>query len=380
MLKAVLGVIHPFALIISSLSWSCLKSIDTEYDVDASAQNNGPNGQRLRCQTIYPSVERVAVPVLRRIVDIHLGRIPSGMEGRRLAGKTVNMLRNMVRHPVEPIHPLGFFSVVKDFESSEDVSRWGQNGFGFTTGNCSSGVCSGYFQVDVALEGSWRSGQVCKGGELGVWHMPGGPDFCAALFWWLEAAGGTKCSALDPGNPCLDPEAIWTLDTFARGYQAYVQTPQWGDRSWGKMYRGEGSYSGYRQCIAGDGASIRPATDVFLRQIGLIKPEDEAKKCQPHYLFSSAKPNGRQFQVEIPPECPADGLLVYMKSKNSTSWVQVGVHPGDGSSVPKAAQLPIRGGFSRFFITSLDLAGLDPVIQIHLVQESGRILKFERHW
>lgn len=322
------------AILLGGLISACApRGFNQGSDTTATSQDNGQNGQQMRCNVIYPSVKAVGTDVLRQVVAVSRNRSASNSTAQRLADQTVRMLENMTRHATEPIHPIGFFAVVKDFESASSVNRWGRNGFNFTTSNCTSGTCSGYFQVDVALESDWRGGAVCQSGGLNIWNKSGGPDFCAGLFWWLEANGGVKCNQLGPGNPCKDANYTWTANTFGRGYLAYVQQPQWGDNSWAKMYNGGTKYGGYRQCILNsEGGNMRVAVDKFLAEIGMVAPEELCKEIT---LFQSAKKDGIQFQAQVPAACPASKFLLTMRSVNSGDAVAVQGHPGDTvSSVP----------------------------------------------
>ena len=192
---------------------------------------------------IYNSVEEVSQAFLTKIFSICNGETQAGSDkAKEAATKICQMHKNMMRSPTNPIHPVAFYAVVKDAESSADIENWGNGKFNFTTGNCTSGVCSGYFQVDVSkvkrVQGGkevmvpmlpvFRDGKICE--EMGVWNIKGGPDFCAALVWWIFSVGPEntlQCARMNgvktSYNPCLDKDYTWNLTTFHKGYKAYGQ-------------------------------------------------------------------------------------------------------------------------------------------------------------
>lgn len=290
-----------------------MEEIPRESTVEATAQNNGPSGQGLRCGTVYPSVKEVMIPIMQQVLQVSKNRSAGTKIAQRVADGTVRWLENITRSPKDPIHPAAFFAVIKDFESAADVDSWGKGNFAFTSGNCTSGTCSGYFQVDVKIEREWNAQNVCGANGLGIWDMKGGPDFCAALFWWLEGAGGAKCNKLtSSGNACKDPGVTWTVETFARGYKAYVQQPQWGDRSWGKMYDGGSGYNGYRHCVLDkEGGDMRAAVDAFLAQIGAAPTPVQPVEPVP-------TPPG---PIPTPPPLPTPPVVV------TTDPLDLGNHP-----------------------------------------------------
>jgi hypothetical protein len=178
-----------------------------------------------------------------------------------VAARTRVMLENMTAGATTGesfIHPVAFFATVKDFESAVSLSWAGnyRDGNGssrwhpaFTTRNCYSGECYGLFQVDVKLETygqhPWSFRRICATrnegqGGLGLSEVRGGPDFCAAQYWWTVAAGGQKCAALSPSgaNPCVTPGVRWTRSMVNRGRAAYVQAiqPGWSSDAWSRMY------------------------------------------------------------------------------------------------------------------------------------------------
>lgn len=225
--------------------------------VYGTSNDDGTNGQVARCGTILPNMDKVLTPLLKKIVQYNKDYPDvAGSEVEKRASKvakhTVQMLRNLMRSPDEPIHPLAFFAMVKDFESSTNTN-WGQGGVhnAFRTGNCLSGECYGLFQVDVLTEGSaWGGGSFCQSGGLNIWNTYGGPDTCAALFWWTLGENGTKCDRVTNGgaNPCTQPNYSWTLENVNDARWAYQQAaqPGWGAEGWKLKYKS------YKRCLVGN--------------------------------------------------------------------------------------------------------------------------------
>jgi hypothetical protein len=246
------------------------KPVQTESKESASAR--GSSGQYLRCGTILPSVEKVAIKSLGTMVR-YAKTGGSHAMALTVSKNTVNMLNNMMRHPTNPIHPVAFFAAVKDFESAANLS-WATKGASglkyFRTGNCTSGECFGLFQVDVKLESAWRGGAFCQSDGLNLWSTTaGGPDFCAAQFWWTVAEGGRKCAKLagNTTNPCNSPSYTWTLSEVNKGRAAYVQAIQsgWDNSAWAEMYKN------YERCYS-DKKPLLQAIAEFKESVGLALP------------------------------------------------------------------------------------------------------------
>lgn len=234
-----------------------------------------------QCSLIYPDMLKVATPIFRSVMALNPSAIPDHI-GRRTAQGTQIMLANMISS-ARPIHPVAFFSTIKHFESPGHTHGWGHWDFRFTSTHCLSWECSGYFQVDVHIEPDWSLEHVCGKNGLDILGMKGGPDFCAALFWWTQAANGTKCQHLAAPsgvNPCWDEGYNWDVGTFEAGYLAYGQGNQWGIYdTWGRAYSGGmvgGKYfMGYENCAAQyyvaaptPKESIKKAVLDFARTIG----------------------------------------------------------------------------------------------------------------
>lgn len=275
-------------------------------DIEATAPTSSED--HFRCQKIYPSVYETSVQVFQRILSNQNIRNQSA---RQLAKHTRTMLTNMTLNKENPIHPAGFFAVVKDFESGSSL-RWGRNNFDFTTGNCTSGVCSGLFQVDVNLEHAWNLQGICGSGGLNILGLPGGPDYCASLFWWNLAEGGRKCPRLNPGgaDPCKSPGHAWSSSTFVRGPAVYVQAvqPRWGSDQWKVMYDGRQGFKGYKTCVeehylgpvAGGQTRIQAAVEDYLSKIGL---ENHCKKARATIADGS-------LSLNIPTACAASKFKI----------------------------------------------------------------------
>ncbi|MCY4380627.1 MAG: hypothetical protein OXC40_03540 [Proteobacteria bacterium] len=221
--------------------------------ISASSPNNGLWGSQLRCNTIYPSTYEVSRHVLKKILTrANASPETINTQAMEIARGTHQMLRNMIRDPEFFILPVAFFAMLKDYESEGHVDTWGVYDFAFVSPYCYSGRCSGYFQVDVDLMDQWNLHHICGQSGLDVLGITGGPDYCAFLFWMLSG-DGYRCKQFDyRGDACLGHDFAWDTETFARGYQVYGQAPQWGDRSWAKMYSGfygsDDFVTGYEQC------------------------------------------------------------------------------------------------------------------------------------
>lgn len=66
---------------------------------------------------IYSNVYQIAKPIFAEIIRAADDPARSA-EARPIARDFRTMLLNMTAHPTNPIHPIGFFSVVKDFETA----------------------------------------------------------------------------------------------------------------------------------------------------------------------------------------------------------------------------------------------------------------------
>jgi len=264
-------------------------------------------GSRDRCDIVYPQMYEKAKNVFSSMIASYnetFGELPEGASpmtynsldfsngqnqaiknmmdsssvtdkrARNILVNSYQMLLNITRHPDRPVDPVGFFSVVKDFESSIEVDSWGKNDFGFSTLNCCDGYpcrpipCYGYFQVSLDIEPNWNFNAVCGKNGLNIIGIEGGPDFCASQFWWTEVGGAQKCQQMNSrgANPCTSTSYTWSPDTFAYAWaDAYIQANQWGagpyitanypngiKDSWKKMYTGlhfNGMFHlGYEHC------------------------------------------------------------------------------------------------------------------------------------
>jgi hypothetical protein len=265
----------PFTIIAFSLMTllSCKKVQNqignNENSSEPTATDRGPQGKTQRCTVVLPQVEKVSLPIFRKVYEFaqksETQKLPQNKIAKaahKVAISTQTMLNNMMLSQTEPIHPLAFFSMVKDFESAADLT-WSQvdsSGAAryFKTANCTSGECFGMFQVDVKQEPDFQQGAICKGEGLGIWEMKGGADFCAALFWWTLGGGETKCEAIaSRGNPCLDKDYPWTLEMVNFGRKAYVQEAQWGSNSWKE------NYLNYKECLVDKHGSLEQAISAF---------------------------------------------------------------------------------------------------------------------
>ena len=243
-------------------------------------------GEGTQCGKIYPDMRAVGTPIFQKLMSLDRSTI-TNQTAYEVAVHTETMLRNMMASEQRPIHPLAFFATIKHFESSSHISGWGWEDFGFFGHLCTSGVCSGYFQVDVGLEHEWSLSGVCGKGGLDLLGMKGGPDFCAALFWWLKGDSGRKCTRLVSGqtNPCRDAGYVWDVKVFERAFLVYGQANQWSDYgiydTWGRAYSGGwvgGRYfRGYENCatsyhqdsLAPDDLVRKSVTD-FAFKIGVV--------------------------------------------------------------------------------------------------------------
>lgn len=243
-------------------------------------------GEGTQCGKIYPDMRSVGTPIFQKLMSLDRSAI-TNQTAYEVAVHTETMLRNMMASEQRPIHPLAFFATIKHFESSSHISGWGWEDFGFFGHLCTSGVCSGYFQVDVGLEHEWSLSGVCGKGGLDLLGMKGGPDFCAALFWWLKGDSGRKCTRLVSGqtNPCRDAGYVWDVKVFERAFLVYGQANQWSDYgiydTWGRAYSGGwvGSryFRGYENCatsyhqdsLAPDDLVRKAVTD-FAFKIGVV--------------------------------------------------------------------------------------------------------------
>lgn len=259
-----LSVIAGIALLASCTSWSHPPLTDPPTaQLSATSITNPTQGNQDRCELIYPDLYAKTLKFLKLIVAKNPDEIYNA-EAKRTIINSKTMLTNMMLSSERPIHPAAFFAVIKDFESSISNDYWSVKHFHSKSSTkwCTSGTCSGYFQVDVQLEPTWSLYGICGPGGLDFLGHRGGPDYCAALWWWNSANGGSKCRTLkDVGtyvgpaitsrvcnysskvNPCTTPNVPWTTGTFAYAYEcAYIQQNQWWDHgindSWQKMYTG----------------------------------------------------------------------------------------------------------------------------------------------
>ena len=251
-------------------------------------------GSGTQCGKIYPDMRAVGTPIFRHILAKDPQEI-TNTTAQGIAIDTKTMLLNMMASPTRPIHPLAFFATIKHFESSADTHRWGWSDFNYFGHLCTSGECSGYFQVDVNIEPDWSLNGICGTKGLDILNMKGGPDFCAALFWWMKGANGHKCTQLGSreSNPCRTPGYTWDVTLFADAYRAYGQANQWAkygiSDSWGRAYSGgwvNGDYfTGYENCAAAyhenlvtPAELIKQSVQAFAIDIGL----DLAPSPDPH--------------------------------------------------------------------------------------------------
>lgn len=270
---------------------------------------NAELGNYHRCDVIYPEIHEKTIAVLKQMFSrLH----PDGTVNTELVrhskaqlvlARTRRMMLNIMRSFDRPIHPVAFLAVIKDFESSIQKDNWAVHGLvrdaegrvlkdkdgrdrydGMTTKNCTSKVCHGYFQVDTISEryAGW-DWDLCGDDGLGLLGMEGGPDYCAALFWWTQGQRGEKCAKMKENNgfdgrphehvtdarvcnivnlsnqpnPCNDPNYTWTVDTFSYGhYCTYIQQNQWEvydiHDTWRKLYTGfefrGNTIKGYEYC------------------------------------------------------------------------------------------------------------------------------------
>jgi len=271
----------------------CKPSVDTTSKDMASARGSG--GQNLRCGTILPSVQNAAIKSLGAMVKYAKSGGSNSM-ARTVSVGTVTMLENMMRHPTKPIHPVAFYAAVKDFETAANL-QWASktaNGVSYyTTQNCTSYQCFGLFQVDVKIESAWNGGAFCQSNGLNLWSTTaGGPDFCAAQFWWTVAEGGHKCERLSTSrrNPCKDPNYTWSVSEVSKGRAAYVQAIQdgWDSNAWAEMYQN------YERCYT-DKTPLLQAIAAFRTQVGLASAIASKQEGDPETVtISVAKPTNER--------------------------------------------------------------------------------------
>lgn len=244
---------------------------------------NAETPQNLQCARIYPDMLEVGTPLLSTVMSLDPDSIRDEVARDTARGSQI-MIKNMVSSS-RPIHPIAFFSTIKHFESPNSLNRWGYWDFEFTSTLCVSWECSGYFQVDVRIEPDWSLDHVCGPDGMKILGKKGGPDFCAALFWWTQAANGSKCRHLQgQGNPCWDQNYDWKVSTFESAYKVYDQLNQWARYgiydSWGRAYTGgmvnHEYFMGYENCAAQHYAheptpesSIKKAVAQFASDIGI---------------------------------------------------------------------------------------------------------------
>lgn len=238
-----------------------------------------------QCGYIYPDIREVGLPIFKQIIAKDVNTMTNA-SAQKVARHTKTMLANMMANTIRPIHPLAFFATIKHFESSTHRHSWGWYDFGFYGHLCTSGTCSGYFQVDVGLEPAWSLEGICGSEGLDILGLKGGPDFCAALFWWLEAENGQKCSRMgyNGSNPCLSPGYVWDVSVFERAYLVYGQENQWAkygiQDSWGRAYSGGwvgGEYFiGYENCASSyhqneitPASWVQKSVQIFADSIGM---------------------------------------------------------------------------------------------------------------
>ena len=262
------------------------------------------SGDSNRCEVIYPSVYEVMQPALAQVVslwDQKNGKVKPEVinpTAKVLVEGTKQMLLNIMGMRARPIHPMAFFSVIKDFETSLE-RRWsggGSHSFNYSTNNCEhkglTASCLGLFQINLYSSDKARgltSNQVtqsfvdiCGSNGLNIFGLPGGLDVCATLYWWLkDGKRHSKCAQIpkdrmgsDGVNPCFDAPKnksvqdedvyvyAWEPSTFAYAHDyAYVQHNQWWDSygyddPWRRLYeggkapRGVDYYMGYEHCAA----------------------------------------------------------------------------------------------------------------------------------
>ena len=246
-------------MIITRLLFVMALLFTNTFGFSASNPDNGINGSQLRCTHIYPSVQKTSISVLSRILSKFYKEQYDSL-AINLADSVISMLKNMTANKNDPIHPGAFFSMIKDFESSGDINNWANGNFGFFSPFCTSGLCSGYFQVDVEISSNWDIDGICGKQGLDILEIVGGADYCA-LFYWMLSSSLNNCSRFKSDiNICLADNYQWHVDDFAKGYKIYGQTPQWGEDSWKKMYQGfyqENEFiRGYRSCVIDDHLSV----------------------------------------------------------------------------------------------------------------------------
>ena len=258
-----------------------------------------PQGDHDRCDSIYPQMYQVMVPHFRQVVslwDQDQKKVKDEVTdevARTIVKRTVQMLLNIMGMRARPIHPIAFFSVIKDFESSMDMiwsggseSEGKTEAFSFPDNsdlNCRTNgektACMGLFQINLfdsdmtlglqSKEITPAFKAICGQGGLNLLGTKGSLDTCASLYWWLRD-GEDKCSLMLKGsqNPCTDATNAqgvypWSPATFAYAHKyAYVQENQLEghnkDDPWRALYVGGKApanatrdyFVGYEHCAA----------------------------------------------------------------------------------------------------------------------------------
>lgn len=325
------------ALFALSIIFTGCRHHSAPYQIKATENDNEKYGQIARCNSIYhnvdiqshydcskieyphcnpqntlsyaekckrslyaPSMYEVTVSVFREILQ----KRSRNAIGEQIAKNARTMLRNMMRNPDRPIHPVAFFATIKDFETGVNLFEWGAMNFACTTPNlcqnkciskkdcerwctrhgspilqkenCISQCqqngymcdnhCLGLFQVDAELENffqtanmiepqlhkeelvRWDFQEVCGHEGLNLIGITGGPDYCALLFWLLSN-NAYKCTAFaheydfHGANPCTNPNYSWNMQNISMGARAYQQQ-QKDSAIWKKRYQGFFNHQG----------------------------------------------------------------------------------------------------------------------------------------
>ena len=274
-------------LLASCLLWGC-RHIDNKpqarAELKASDIDNAPLGNSQRCGIIYPDIYQKSLLFYKIMFDrLNDSSLSLTSKAQTVAERNHQMVLNMTRSPDRPIHPAALYALIKDFETSTDLDEWATTQLEYTTNNCAktlglnpTGLCHGYFQVDILVEPTWDNQAICGPNGLGFLGYEGGPDFCSVFWWWTMAQGGDKCVRMKENNgwagdvslnhhegrryvcndilnmtweekakvnPCSAKDYTWTTDTFSYGFEcAYVQANQWYwygiYDSWRKAYTG----------------------------------------------------------------------------------------------------------------------------------------------
>ena len=257
-----------------------------------------PKGDYDRCD-IYPQMYQVMMPHFRQVVslwDQDQKKVKDEVTdevARDIVKRTVQMLLNIMGMRARPIHPIAFFSVIKDFESSMDMtwsggdeSKGGTEKFSYSSPwgpmcdtNGEETDCMGLFQInlfDSDMTPALQSEEItpafkaiCGQGGLNLLGTKGSLDTCASLYWWLRN-GADKCGLMlkDSPNPCTDATNDqevypWSPATFAYAHdRAYVQKNRLKghnkDDPWRALYVGGRApanatrdyFMGYEHCAA----------------------------------------------------------------------------------------------------------------------------------